>query len=270
MLIAVDIGNTSITIGYFTHTDLIVQKIATYPLRPSSEYGAIINDFLALNHIEKKGVGVIISSVVAGRSGVIVDALERLFPAQITDILVVTQGMRSDVNLAIEAPGEFGTDRLADAVAAYEAYKSAVAVLNFGTATTITVVDENANCIGGAIMPGLGLMNDSLDQQTSKLRKIDMEGPVAALGKETAGCIRSGIFFGTAGAVERILAEIEKETGRGLMTVVTGGYGPLIANYLNRPHDINPHLTLQGLRLLYTRNKGDDRQREDFSSRQVQ
>jgi type III pantothenate kinase len=255
MLIAVDIGNSSINIGYFANAGLIVQRIATHPLRSSSEYMAIINDFMVLNHIEKRGVGVIISSVVAGRSKVIADALARLLPGERTDILVVTQGMRSEVNLAIKAPGEFGTDRLADAVAAYEAYKSAVAVLDFGTATTITVVDENANCIGGAIMPGIGLMNDSLDRETSRLRKIDMEGPVAALGKETASCIRSGIFFGTAGAVERILAEIEKETGQSFITVVTGGYGPLIASYLQRPYDINPYLTLEGLRILHERNK---------------
>jgi type III pantothenate kinase len=255
MLIAIDIGNSSINIGYFTTANLIVQKMATHPIRSSSEYMAIIDDFLAFNHIEKKGVGVIISSVVTGRSKVVADALERLFPAEKTEIMVVTQGMRSNVNLAIEAPGEFGTDRLADAVAAYEAYKSAVAVVDFGTATTITVVDENANCIGGAIMPGLGLMNDSLDRQTSKLGKINMVGPVAALGKETAGCIRSGIFFGTAGAVERILAEIENETGQSLVTVITGGYGPLIAKYLLRPHDVNPYLTLEGLRLLYEKNR---------------
>jgi type III pantothenate kinase len=82
-----------------------------------------------------------------------------------------------------------------------------------------------------------------------------MEGPVAALGKDTASCIRSGIFLGTAGAVERILAEIEKETGRSLTTVVTGGYGPLISKYLKRPHDINPYLTLEGLRLLHAKNR---------------
>jgi type III pantothenate kinase len=254
-LIAVDIGNSSINIGYFTDASLIVQKLATHPLKSAQEYGAIFDDFLALNHIEKKGVGVIISSVVAGHTHVIADAFERLFPAEGTDVMIATQGMRSDVNLAIEAPGEFGTDRLADAVAAFELCKSAVAVLDFGTATTITVVDENANCIGGAIMPGLGLMNDSLDLGTSKLRRIDMETPDAALGKDTAGCIRSGIFFGTAGAVERILAEIEKETGRPLMTVVTGGYGPIISKYLKRPHDINAHLTLEGLRLLHAKNR---------------
>jgi type III pantothenate kinase len=255
MLIAVDIGNSSINIGYFTDAGLIVQKLATNPLRSASEYSATIDDFLALNRVEKKGVGVIISSVVAGRTRVIADAFEMLFPGERTEVMIATQGMRSDVNLAIEAPGEFGTDRLADAVAAYEFYKSAAAVLDFGTATTITVVDDNANCIGGAIMPGLGLMNYSLDRGTSKLRRIDMEGPVAALGKDTAGCICSGIFFGTAGAVERILAEIEKETGRSLATVVTGGYGPLISKYLKRPHDSNPHLTLEGLRLLHAKNK---------------
>jgi type III pantothenate kinase len=255
MLIAVDIGNSSINIGYFRDSGLVVQKLATYPLMSAREYGAIIDNFLAVNNIEKKGVGVIISSVVSGRNDVLADAFEMLFPAEGTGMIVATQGMRSDLNLAIDAPEEFGTDRLADAVAAFELYKSAIAVLDFGTATTITIVDENANCVGGAIMPGLGLMNNSLDLGTSKLRKIDMEAPDAALGKDTAGCIRSGILFGTAGAVERILSEIEEETGLSLMTVVTGGYGPLISQYLKRPHDINTHLTLEGLRLLHAKNR---------------
>jgi type III pantothenate kinase len=262
MLIAVDIGNSSINIGYFANSGLVVQKITTHPARSASEYGAIVSDFLTLingslmrNRMEKEGVGVIISSVVASRTNVLAEAFGSLFTVAETDVMIVTQAMRSDVKLAIDAPGELGTDRLAAAVAANELYKSPVAVMDFGTATTITAVDENATCIGGAIMPGLGLMNDALERGTAKLQGIAMEGPDAALGKDTAGCIRSGIFFGTAGAVERILSEIEKETGRSFMTVVTGGYGSLIAKYLRRPHDINPHLTLEGLRILYAKNR---------------
>ncbi len=261
MLVAVDIGNSSINIGYFTDSGLFVQKVAAHPARSGSEYGAIINEFLTLinysltlNRVEKKRVGVIISSVVASRTDCIADALGGVFGAA-TDMMMVTQGMRSDVKLAIDAPEELGTDRLAAAVAANEFYKPPVAVLDFGTATTITVVDEGANCIGGAIMPGLGLMNDALEKGTARLRGITMEGPVAALGKNTSGCIRSGIFFGTAGAVERILSEIEKETGRPFSIVVTGGHGPLITKYLRRRHDVDPHLTLEGLRILYGKNK---------------
>ncbi len=262
MLIAVDIGNSSINIGFFTNAGLCVQKVPTHPARSASEYCAAINEFLTLinnsipsDPVEKKGAGVIISSVVASRTNVIEDALERVFGATETDMMVVTKGMRSDLKLAVDVPEEFGTDRLAAAVAANALYKPPVAVVDFGTATTITAVDEDATCIGGAIMPGLGLMNDSLERGTAGLRGIAMEAPVAALGKNTEGCIRSGIFFGTAGAVERILAEIEEETGLSFMTVVTGGYGNLVAGYLRRRHDINPHLTLEGLKILYKENR---------------
>ncbi len=255
MLIAVDIGNSSINIGYFTATGLSVQKLPTHPARSSSEYAAAVEGFLALNNIEKRGFSVIISSVVASRTAVVVKAFKRLSPAGKTGITIATNRLRSGLKVTVEAPNELGTDRLADAVAAFELYKAPVAVLDFGTATVLTVVDEHANCTGGAILPGIGLMSDSLARGTSKLKRVAPKAPRSALGRDTGGCIRSGIFFGTAGAVERILAEIEAETGRTFAVVVTGGYGHLVAKFLCRPHELKPYLVLEGLKILYEKNR---------------
>ncbi|MBI5640928.1 MAG: type III pantothenate kinase, partial [Nitrospirae bacterium] len=127
--------------------------------------------------------------------------------------------------------------------------------IDFGTATTITVVDREAACIGGAIMPGVGLMNEMLEKGTSKLRRVLLEPPQTALGKDTSGSILSGLFYGCAGAVERILSEIEKETGLSLHVVVTGGYGGLMAKYIMRSYDSQPLLILRGLKLLYEKNR---------------
>jgi type III pantothenate kinase len=255
MLIAVDIGNSSINIGYFADSGLIVQKLATRPKRRSEQYAAVVDDFLAHNKIEKKGFGVIISSVVSSHTAAVAKALRRLSPAGKSDITIVTYDMQSGLNLAIDAPAELGTDRLSNAVAAFEFYGAPVAVLDFGTATVVTVVDRNANCIGGAILPGLGLMSDILARGTSKLERVAMKAPGSALGRDTGGCIRSGIFFGTAGAVERILSEIEAESSSSFAVVVTGGYGGLVAKFMRRPHELRPNLVLDGLKILYEKNR---------------
>lgn len=255
ILIAVDIGNSSINIGYFINDVLLVQKIASYPLRDSVEYAAILRDFLSQNHIEKKHLSGIISSVVLSHTSVFRTALAGLSDTGRTEVLTVNHTMNSGVTFAVNNPEEMGTDRIADAVGACGFYKPPLAVIDCGTATTITVVDEDARCIGGAIMPGLGLMNETLGKGTDALRKIALEAPVSALGKDTSGCIRSGLFYGTAGAVERILSEIEGATKGEFKVILTGGYGPLIADFIKRPCEMNPNLTLEGLRILYEKNR---------------
>jgi len=255
MLITIDIGNSSINIGYFPDSDFLVQKIATYPLRSIGEYCGIISDFLEQNHIEKNIFSCIISSVVASHTPVLRDAVEKLSGTKDNEILVLGHHMDTGLNLKIRAPEELGTDRLANAAGAYAIYREPVAVIDFGTATSITVVGINGDLLGGSIMPGIGLMNDMLAQRTSKLTKIALEPRGPGLGKDTAGCIRSGLLFGTAGAVERILYEIEKETGYRFRTVITGGYAHLMDPVVTRPHDMNLFLTLEGLKKIYAANR---------------
>jgi type III pantothenate kinase len=110
--------------------------------------------------------------------------------------------------------------------------------------------------MGGAIMPGVGLMNESLAKSTSKLSVVSLNQPGAALGTDTLRCIQSGLFYGAAGAVERLLREIEKEIGFELKVVVTGGYGGMVSKFLSRDYILNQHLTLEGLKIIFMRNKG--------------
>jgi type III pantothenate kinase len=163
--------------------------------------------------------------------------------------------MDTGLNLKIKAPEELGTDRLADAAGAYAIYHEPVAVIDFGSATTLTAVGKNADVIGGSIMPGVGLMNDVLAQRTSKLTKVSLELPVPALGTDTAENIRSGLVFGTAGAVERVLDEIEKEVGYTFRVVLTGGYVHLMDAFIKRPHDVNAFLIHEGLKEIYGKNR---------------
>ncbi|OGW52216.1 MAG: hypothetical protein A2Y81_03210 [Nitrospirae bacterium RBG_13_43_8] len=250
-LIAVDIGNSSINIGFFTESGLIVQKIETKPLRSASEYSALINGFKKEKNIDKIPEGIIISSVVPALTGVLIETLKEFKSGE---PLLVSCKIKTGLKFNIPNPEELGSDRIANAVAAHDLYKGPVAVVDFGTATTISVVGKDANYIGGAIMPGIGLMNESLAKGTSKLFEVALNHPGLALGVDTNGCIQSGLFYGTAGATERLLHEIEEEIGFGLKVVLTGGYGGMVSKFLSRKFDLMPHLTLEGLRTIYMRN----------------
>jgi type III pantothenate kinase len=210
--------------------------------------------FMKENNIEKSGCNGIISSVVASHTEVFVKALEGFSESGDASVLIVSHTM-SGTGFRISNPQELGTDRIANAVAAFALVGKPGAVIDFGTATTITVVDEDGNYTGGAIMPGIGLMNESLAAKTSKLAAVDVKAPKTALGADTAGCILSGLLFGTAGAVERIVGEIEKETGLTYEVVLTGGHALLIDAFIRRPHFLKPHLTLEGLKILYEKNR---------------
>ncbi len=255
MLIAVDIGNSSINIGYFTAKGLLVQRIDTYPLKVSEEYLSVIGDFLRQNRVEKNSPGGIISSVVSSHTSVFFEALSRLPGAEEAAFLTVTHEMHSGLKFKVDSPEKVGSDRIANAVAAKELYGKPAAVIDFGTATTITVVDRAGDFVGGSILAGVRLMNKALDAGTSRLQEVILEAPVRALGVDTQGCIRSGLFYGTAGACERILAEIEEETGLTLKVILTGGFAAAMGGFLRRNHEINSNLTLEGLRILYGKNR---------------
>jgi type III pantothenate kinase len=251
MLIAVDIGNSSIKIGFFTESGLVVQKIDTRPLLSSSEYLGLLNGFKKEKSIHKKPEGIIISSVMPGHTGIMQKALRGLVSVE---PLIVSCKIKTGLKFNVSKPEELGSDRIANIAAACELCKSPVAVVDFGTATAISVAGKDANYIGGAIMPGMGLMNESLAKGTSKLSLVSLTPPGSALGINTTECIQSGLFYGIAGAAERLLLEMEKEVGFRLKIVLTGGYGDMISKFLKRKHDLRPYLTIEGLRAIYIRN----------------
>ncbi len=250
-LIAVDVGNSTITIGFFSKSGLILQKIDTLPLKTPKEYKSIFEVLISENFVEKNTTGVIISSVVPGHNEILRETLKELLSVE---PLMVSCKIKTGLTFRIPNPEVLGSDRIANAVAAYERYKCPVVVVDFGTATTISVVAMDAEYIGGAIMPGIRLMNESLAKSTSKLSEAPLTPPGSALGPDTVQCIQSGLFYGTAGAIERLLSEIEKEIGFELKVVLTGGYGYMISKFLKRNYDLIPDLTIEGLKLLYMRN----------------
>lgn len=256
ILITVDIGNSSINIGYFTADGLVVQKISTMPLQNINDYRLILNGFLAQNGIVKSAFNVIISSVVESHTSLFKRVFRRLADNRTIDILLVDYKMNTGLKFNnIPSPERLGADRIANVSGAYAIHKKNVAVVDFGTATTISVADRKGNYIGGSIMPGIGLMNEMLDKGTSKLKRTGLKAPQSVLGANTAECICSGLFYGSAGAVERILEEIERETKSRFTVIITGGYAPVMDRFIKRPHVCDPNLTLKGLRILYEKNR---------------
>ncbi|MGQ9569880.1 MAG: type III pantothenate kinase [Thermodesulfovibrionales bacterium] len=249
-----DIGNSSINIGFFTKKGLLVKKIQTHPLRSCRDYVLLLKDYLDEISIEKDTYEVIISSVVNTHTDTLIEACKALMPKS---LLIVGTEINTGLVFDIPNPEGLGSDRIANSVASLELYKRPVAVVDFGTATTISIVGKGAHYIGGAILPGINLMNKSLARGTSRLTEVDLNPPNSALGLDTSGCIKSGLFYGTAGAVERLIEEIEKEIKLRLKVVVTGGFCYIISKFLKRRHELRPNLTLEGLRILYMRNRNE-------------
>ncbi len=258
MLLVIDIGNSSITTGIFAGDHLLCRL--EIPTRPQGDPGLYRGEFeklLSGKNVEKPLNGVIISSVVPE----LTDALARsVKEISMGEPLTVDCSLDTGLTFDVERPEEIGADRIANAVAALKTFGSPVAVVDFGTATTISAV-RDSRFLGGAILPGLRLMGEALHKGTAKLPAVDFVGKtgelvssVAALGKNTTMCIISGIILGTAGAVERIVRGIETEEGCRFKVVATGGYSPAVAGYMERKCFLEPDLTLKGLRLIYERN----------------
>lgn len=252
MIIALDIGNSLIKIGFFVKRTMFIRDMPTHPSPKPSRYVTMIHDFMQEKNMDKIPEGIIISSVVRGLTQAMAKTLGTFFSVK---PFIVDYRTKTGIKLDIPNPKGLGPDRIANIVAADALYHCPVAVIDCGTATTVSVVGKASDYIGGAILPGLRLMNESLARGTSRLTKIEICPSGTALGTDTSSGIRSGLLFGTAGAVERIIGEIEKETGLRLKIVITGGYSVLLSQYMKRSHQVIPLLTLKGLRVIYQRNK---------------
>lgn len=254
MLITIDIGNSSIGIGLFTPSGLLTRNLDTLPLREAETYADTLKGFCEQNHIEKKEVRCIISSVVPGHTDRLREAVN-LLAGRAVDTLIVDSQVKTGLHLKLREPQTLGADRLTNAAAAFALLGKAVAVVDFGTATTVTIVDDRANLIGGAIMPGLGLMSRALGTLTAQLDMVSPRRPAQALGSDTEAAICSGLFYGTAGAVERIIVEIAVETNTQYITVITGGHSLAMQQFLTRPCHRRPELIHEGLRIIYEKNR---------------
>lgn len=258
MFLCIDIGNSTIGFGIFLDANKSkkpsVWKIPTHPKKSKSYYKKIIADLIkkksGIQH-SVKDLDSIISSVVPSLDQIIIEAA-----ADICGKRPLILGSKLDCGIALNVhhPGKIGPDRIANAVAGLYYFKKQFAVVDFGTATTITVIGKYKDLLGGTILPGLGIMQRSLHSEAAMLPSVRLLKPKAALGENTSSSIRSGIIYGTAGAVENIIRNMEKELSFRLKLVLTGGYSNLMSHYIKKEHILMPYLTFDGMRLIYLKN----------------
>jgi type III pantothenate kinase len=256
MLLAIDIGNTTIALGVFEGKVLVKEwRARSEREKTADEYGILLLDLLRLSGLEPSAVdGVVVSSVVPPLTPAFQDLSQRLFGRK---ALVVGPGLKTGMPILYENPGEVGADRIVASIAAYEKYGGPCIVVDFGTATTFDSVTAKGEYLGGAIAPGIRISAEALYLRTAKLPRIEVVKPKRVIGKTTVASMQSGIYFGYVGLVNHLIAEISRELGGPAVIVVTGGFGGALGPEIRGDHHFEPHLVLEGLRIIYDRNAGE-------------
>ncbi|MGI6164715.1 MAG: type III pantothenate kinase [Limnochordia bacterium] len=249
MLLTIDVGNTNITIGAFKGECLLkTWRIATRSDRTIDEYRLMFRAFLEEVDSSNGLVhGCVISSVVPNVTPLITETVRHLWAV---DALVVGPGVKSGIKVRGDNPREVGADRIVNAVATYQFYPTPAIVVDCGTAISFDVITDKGEYIGGAIAPGVGMVSDALVVRTAKLKRVELNRPVRAIGRNTEECMQSGIVFGYIGLIEYILDKIANELNEEPYVVFTGGQGGVLINEFKDRYTHDPELTLKGLQII--------------------
>ncbi len=253
MILAIDIGNTNIVLGGLEGEKILFEaRMATDLIKTSDQYCAELKSMLALFEVTPEVIsGSIISSVVPPVLNSFKTAIRKLTGKA---CLVVGPGIRTGLNIRMENPAEVGSDLIVAAVAAIAEYGAPLLLVDMGTATTITAVDETGTFVGGCICPGVKISMEALTGRTAQLPGISLDEPQKAIGKNTRDCMRSGIMFGAAAMLDGLLDRMEAELGTPVKVVATGGIARFVIPLCRRELIYDRSLMLKGLGLLYRRN----------------
>ena len=253
MLLAIDIGNTNITIGGIENDKIMFEaRIATDRIKTSDQYGVEIKNILSLFDVPVSRIkDCIIASVVPPVFNSVRTGVVKVIGKQ---PIVVGPGIRTGLNIQVDNPSQVGCDRIVIAVAALAEYKPPLALLDLGTATTIDVVDKGNTYIGGCIMPGVHISMEALTSRTAQLPGISLDKPKRVIGRNTVDCMRSGIMYGTAAMLEGMLDRVEEELGYPTTVIATGGMAQFIAPLCHREIKLERDLLLKGLNIIYKKN----------------
>ncbi len=256
MILAIDIGNTNIVIGCLDKEKIcFVERLSTVRTKTELEYAIDIKTVLDIYHISPRDIeGGIISSVVPQITNVAKLAAEKILKK---DVMVLGPGIKTGLNILMDQPGQLGADLVADAVAGLFAYPVPLIVIDMGTATTALVLDEKKNYIGGMILPGVGTALDALVSHASQLSGISIDAPKRVIGKNTIDCMKSGVLYSSAGAIDGIIDRMEEELGQKTTVVATGGLAKKIVPHCKREIILDDNLMLKGLMVIYEKNKGN-------------
>ena len=254
MLLAIDIGNTNISVGIFQGKSLVKHwKIKTEREKTCDEYGITLLNLLSLSGMEVKEIkSIILSSVVPPLTPVFQELSQRLFKIK---PLVVGPGLKTGMAILYENPLEVGADRIVAAVAAFEKHGGPCIVVDFGTATTFDAVSSKGEYLGGSIAPGIQISAEALYLKTAKLPRIEIKKPRKAIGRTTVSSMQSGLYFGYIGLISNIIEEIKRELGAQASVISTGGFAAQISPEIKSIDFHEPDLTLEGLRILHERSR---------------
>jgi len=264
-LIAIDIGNTNVTLGLFDYADGRGKlahhwRIGTHRDQTSDEVSVVLRSLFdqagRRTHEISDGI---VSSVVPPLLPIWERVCAKLFERA---PMVVGPGIRTGMPVRYENPREVGADRIVNAVAAFEVYGGPIIAVDFGTATTFDCVSQQGEYLGGAIFPGIQIAMDALFQRTALLHRVELLRPKSVIGKTTTGALQSGLLFGYAGMVDAMVGRIRTELGVEARCIATGGLAQRIANETTTIERVEPFLTLEGLRILFEKNHPEGPRKE--------
>lgn len=256
MLLAMDVGNTNVTLGVFDGVSLrATWRLSTDIDRLADEYGVLMTSLLAHEGIEESDVSdAVMGSVVPDLDPVFEAVCTRYFKVR---PLVVGTGVRTGLRIVYDTPREVGVDRVADAVAAMHLHgPPPMVIVDLGTGTVFDGISKDGDYLGGAIAPGLGIASEALFKRAAQLHPVELIRPKSAIGRNTVAAIQSGILFGYVGMVEGIVGRFKEELGPGTRVIGTGGYADLIARETDVIDAVDVDLTLKGLRIIFDMNRG--------------
>lgn len=254
MLICIDIGNTNITIGGFEGENLkFTARLATDSKRTADQYAIEIRDVLHIYEVGRDEVtDAAICSVVPAVGSAVKRAIEKLFSIQ---PMMLGPGIKTGLNIKIDNPAQLGADLAAGAVGSLAKYNTPTVIIDLGTATTISVLGKDGEFLGGAIAAGVKLTLEALATKTAQLPSVSIEAPKSVIGTNTADCMKSGIVVGAAAMIDGMVDKIEKELGLKATVVATGGLAPEVVKFSSREIITDDNLLLDGLRIIYNKNK---------------
>jgi type III pantothenate kinase len=249
VLLAVDVGNTQTVLGLFEGKHLAEhRRLATEGRRTGDELGALLGEMLDLQAVD----GICLSSTVPA----LVREYELFAEGWArAPILVVGPGAKTGIPVRYDDPREVGPDRIVNAVAAKERYGAPCIVVDFGTSTNFDVLSAEGEYVGGVLAPGIEISMDALFARAARLMRVDFTEPPAVIGKTTVHSLQSGLVYGFAGQVDRIVEEIRRELGEEARAIATGGLAEIVAPHSRTIERVDPDLTLEGLRLVWELNR---------------
>lgn len=255
MLLAIDIGNTNVTMGVYNSNNLLfTARLSTDSTRTADQYAIDIKDVLSLHNQNLKEIdSCIIASVVPSVCSAVKQGI-KLFCG--VEAVVLGPGVKTGLNIKIDNPAQLGADLAAGAVGALGKYSLPCIIIDMGTATTVSVLDKDGSFMGGVITAGVKLTLKALTQNTAQLPSIDIQAPSSVIGTNTTDCMRSGLIFGSAAMLDGIIQRIEQHLGEEASVVATGGLsGEIIKHCCRKDIVYDENLLLDGLLKIYEKNK---------------